>query len=117
MYLFCAERSIINGMFLPPMFNVGGMKPWEVPFLDTMKLWRFGDIRNYTSLHLLCKVLNIPSPKNDMEGRDVARVYWHEDGLERIADYCKRDVLAVARIVQHLKGLPIIDDKAVHFLD
>ena len=29
-----------------------GKKPWEVPHLDTLQLWKFGDYKHYTSLAL-----------------------------------------------------------------
>jgi hypothetical protein len=31
-------------------------KPWEIPHLDTLELWKFGDYK-HTSLKLMCKVL------------------------------------------------------------
>ena len=40
-----------------------------------MELWKFGDYKHYTSLKLLTHTLNIPSPKTDLEGSQVAEVY------------------------------------------
>ncbi len=95
---YIARRLLINGIALPSILNVQGRKPWEVSFLDTMDLWKFGDYKNYTSLALLAAVFNIPTPKDDIAGNDVARVYWQEKNLERIAVYCNKDVVTTARL-------------------
>jgi 3'-5' exonuclease len=95
---YIARRMLINGIPLPDILNLPGRKPWEVTLLDTMDLWKFGDYKSYTSLALLAAVFNIPTPKDDIEGKDVARVYWEENDLKRIAVYCNKDVVTTARV-------------------
>lgn len=99
-----ARRCIVHGIRLPKLLDVGGLKPWEVGFLDTMKMWSFGDHKNFTSLGLLTHLLGIPTPKDDISGADVARVYYEDKDLERIATYCKKDVVATAQLYLRLKG-------------
>ena len=105
---YIARRMLINGIALPVSLDVAGKKPWEVPFLDTMELWRFGDYKNYTSLRLLTHVFGIPSPKDDIDGSQVASVYWQEKDLLRIVRYCEKDVLAVVQLILKYKGLKLI---------
>lgn len=95
---YIARRMLINQIPLPAVLNLAGRKPWEVSLLDTMDLWKFGDYKNYTSLNLLAAVFNIPTPKDDIEGKDVANVYWHDHDLHRIAVYCNKDVVTTARL-------------------
>ena len=79
--------------------------------LDTMDLWKFGDYKNYTSLNLLAAVLNIPSPKDDIDGSMVCSVYWEDKDSERIKNYCEKDVITTARILLRFKALaPLQDD-------
>src|SRR5690606_29810242 len=92
-----ARRMIINGIELPTALNIQGKKPWEIPHLDTMELWKFGDYKHYTSLNLLAAVLDIPTPKDDIDGSQVAAVYYEDKDLERIKTYCESDVLIVAQ--------------------
>lgn len=106
---FLCRRSIINNLKIPRLMDIIDLKPWEVKHLDTMHIWRFGEYRNMTSLHLICKVLGIETPKNDMEGKDVGRVYWQENDINRIARYNRADVVAVAQIILRFKRLPLID--------
>ncbi|RLD67976.1 MAG: 3'-5' exonuclease, partial [Bacteroidetes bacterium] len=49
-----------------------------------------------------------PSPKDDIDGSEVGRVYWVEKNLERIAEYCQKDVLAVAQLFLRYKGEDLI---------
>jgi len=112
-YPFMARRMIINRIALPEALDIAGKKPWEVRHLDTMELWKFGDYKHYTSIKLLTAVLDIPSPKDDIDGSEVAGVYYKEKDLERIAIYCEKDTFTVAQIYLRLKGLDIMPQKAM----
>ena len=103
---FLARRFLINRLTLPEVLDTAGLKPWEVRHLDTMDLWRFGDFKNYTSLELLAHLFGIEDPKGDIAGSDIHRVYWQDEDLERIRQYCQKDVLTVARIFLHYLQKP-----------
>lgn len=114
---YICRRMIINDIALPPYLQISGKKPWEIKHLDTMEMWKFGDYKSYTSLALLTEVFGIPSPKDDIDGSDVNRVYYHEEGLERIAHYCNRDVLATAQVYLKIQGHALIAEDLVQFVD
>jgi 3'-5' exonuclease len=101
---YIARRCVVNRIELPRILDIGGLKPWEVGHLDTMNMWSFGDRKAYTSLALLTHILGIPTPKDDITGADVARVYYEEEGLERIARYCRKDVVATVQLYLRLTG-------------
>ena len=107
---YIARRALINNIKLPKIFDVAGAKPWELKetLLDTLQLWKFGDYKHYTSLSLLCELFNIPTPKDDIDGSQVARVYWKENDIDRIIKYCEKDTLAVANLLLRYKGDKII---------
>jgi 3'-5' exonuclease len=105
---YIGRRMIINDVKIPQILDVAGKKPWEVQFLDTMELWKFGDYKNYTSLNLLTHIFNIPTPKDDIDGSMVAEVYWQEKNLDRIVKYCEKDVLAIAQVFLKYKGESLI---------
>jgi len=112
---YICRRMLVNGIPLPGIIDIAGAKPWEVRHLDTLHLWRFGDYKNYTSLHLLATILGIPTPKDDIEGKDVGRVYWREKDLSRIVSYCQKDVLTVAQLLLRYKYLPLLGEGQVTF--
>lgn len=113
---YLCRRMLINGIALPAMLDISGKKPYEVSMLDTMQLWRFGDYKNFTSLKLLAAIFGIPSPKDDIEGKDVAAVYWKEKDLPRIVNYCQKDVVTVAQLILRFKGLPLLSEENVHLI-
>ncbi len=114
---FICRRMLINGLSIPTQLDIAGKKPWETNHLDTMELWRFGDFRSYTSLNLMAAVLDIPTPKDDISGEDVYRVYYDENNLARIRVYCEKDVITTAQILRKLRGEPLIEPEAISFAE
>lgn len=110
---YIARRMIIHGIELPYKLNLFGKKPWEVPHLDTLELWKFGDYKNYTSLKLLTHVLGIPSPKDDIDGSEVYGTYYKDKDIDRIIKYCEKDTIAVAQILLRLKGDDLLHDSEI----
>lgn len=112
---YICRRMLINGISLPNVLNIAGKKPWEIAHLDTMELWKFGDFKAYTSLALLCHVFNIPTPKDDISGADVARVYYEENDLERIKVYCEKDVVALVQLFLRMRGNALVDEGEIFY--
>lgn len=110
---YMCRRMLINGINIPEKLQLFGRKPWEIPHLDTLELWKFGDYKHYTSLKLLTHVLNIPSPKEDIDGSEVRNVYYNEKNIERIAKYCERDVVAVAQIFLRMRNEAILKESEI----
>lgn len=107
------RRMLINGIPLPPCLDLYGKKPWEVNHVDTLDLWKFGDYKHYTSLHLLSTILGVPSPKDDIDGSMVGPIYWQQDDLNRIAKYCSKDVVAVAQVILRMKGEKLLGEEDI----
>lgn len=112
---FICRRMLVNGIKHPDILDIAGKKPWEVAHLDTMELWKFGDYKAYTSLALLCHIFNIPTPKDDISGADVARVYYEENDLKRIKVYCEKDVVALIQLFLRFKGDNLIQEGEIHY--
>ena len=112
---FLCRRLLINGLAIPGYLDFQNMKPWETNMVDTFQYWRFGDYKNYTSLKLLAAALNVPSPKDDIDGSMVGDVYWKEKDLQRIAVYCQKDIVTVANIILRFKNKPLLTPEQVIF--
>ena len=113
---YIARRMIVHQIELPSKLNLFGKKPWEVPHLDTLQLWKFGDYKHYTSLALLADIFGIPTPKEDIDGSDVARVYYQEKNLERIVRYCEKDVLTLAQVFLTFLRKPLLEENQIVWL-
>jgi DNA polymerase elongation subunit (family B) len=112
---FIARRMLIHGITLPRALDIAGKKPWEISHLDTMELWKFGDYKNFTSLALLCHIFKIPTPKDDISGADVARVYYEENDVERIKVYCEKDVVALIQLFLRMQGRDLVPEDRINF--
>jgi hypothetical protein len=110
---FIARRMIVHQIELPKKLNLFGKKPWEIPHLDTLELWKFGDYKHYTSLKLLTSILGVPSPKDDIDGSEVASVYYKEKNIERIVTYCEKDTIAVAQILLRFNNEALLKDENI----
>ena len=113
---YIARRMIIHGISLPAKLSLFGKKPWEVPHLDTMELWKFGDYKHYTSLRLLAHILGIPSPKQDLDGSQIRSVYYEEGDVERIARYCELDVVTTAQVFRRLRNEDLLNDHQIEYV-
>lgn len=114
---FIARRMIVHQIELPGKLNLFGKKPWEVPHLDTLELWKFGDYKHYTSLKLLTSILGIPSPKDDINGSEVAHVYYKEKDLQRIVTYCEKDTIAVAQVLLRFNNEDLLKEEDIVKVD
>lgn len=111
---YICRRILVNQLPFPRMLDIAGRKPWETKhLLDTMEMWKFGDYKNYTSLRLLAALFGFPSPKDDMDGSEVAGVYWDEQDLDRIAAYCEKDVLATVQLFLKMRRQDLLRDEQV----
>jgi 3'-5' exonuclease len=112
-YPYLCRRMLINSIPLPAALNISGKRAWEVQHLDTMELWKFGDYKHFTSLDLLATIFEIPSSKSDLDGSQVNLVYYKENDLEKINEYCRRDVVVLAQLFLKLKGYPVISEQNI----
>ncbi|MBL6657661.1 MAG: 3'-5' exonuclease [Flavobacteriales bacterium] len=112
-YPFLCRRMLVNGIQLPKILEISGKKPWEVRHLDTMEMWKFGDYKHYTSIKLLAALFGIPTPKDDIDGSQVSKVYWQDKDLERIKNYCQKDTLTVAQILLKYMCRPILTEEQI----
>jgi 3'-5' exonuclease len=116
-YPYLARRMLVHGIDLPSLLDTSGKKPWEIKLLDTMELWKFGDFKSYTSLSLLSALFDIPTSKDDIDGSDVARVYWKEKNLKRIVTYCQKDVISIVQLFLRYQNKPLISEDMIKMSD
>jgi uncharacterized protein YprB with RNaseH-like and TPR domain len=112
-YPYIARRMIINNVRIPTLLDNAGKKPWEIKLLDTMELWKFGDYKSYTSLDLITTILGIPTPKDDIDGSQVAGIYYDDNDIERIVKYCEKDVVAIAQTLLRFMNKPLIEPERI----
>lgn len=110
---FVCRRLLINRLAIPTFLDFQNMKPWETNLVDSFQYWRFGDYKHYTSLKLLAAALQVPSPKDDIDGSMVGEVYWKEKNIDRIVTYCQKDVVTTGNIILRFKNLPLLTESQI----
>ncbi len=119
---FICRRLLINQLNIPRYLDFQNMKPWETNIVDSFQYWRFGDYKNFTSLKLLAAAMGVPSPKDDIDGSMVGLLFWsgtmeeRSASLERIANYCQKDVIATANILLRFKNLPLLKEEDIEIV-
>lgn len=105
------KRIIMSGRPLPRGLQLTNLKPWEMPLIDTSELWSFGAWQEgFASLELLATSLGLATPKDDIRGEEVGQVFWQDGDVQRIAEYCQKDVFACTQILLKLSNLPVVQD-------
>ena len=101
-----AKRMIINGILPSKLLPSYDTKPWEVKAIDTKEIWQYGSYTSIGSLDLVCSTMGIPTPKDgEITGDKVHHVYWVEQKLPQIAEYCEKDVDVLVEFIKQLKDL------------
>ena len=101
------KRFLINRLQLPAMLDTDGKKEWNLPYMiDPKNSWKGTSFDGSISLALLCEVLGVPSPKQDIDGSQVRNVYYENNDIERIARYCEQDILRLCEVYLRMKNLP-----------
>lgn len=110
---YIVRRMLILEIPLPNILQIFDKKPWETPVIDTMEMWKCGAYRYAAKLKLLCGVLGIPSPKDDIDGSEVAGVFYKEKDYDRIATYCEKDVVATMQVHRRITGDKILPENMI----
>lgn len=113
---YICRRMLVNGISPPGCLQMSGKKPWEILHLDTLEMWKFGDRKNFTSLDLLAALFQIPSSKSDIDGSMVNHAYYIDQDLEKIAKYCKQDVVVTAQLYLKFNCMPLIAPEDIHLI-
>lgn len=115
---FITKRMLMHRMEIPLILDVYGLKPWEMTqLLDTLEIWKFGGGEG-AGLPAIAMHFGIPTPKDDISGADVAKVFYTEgkDGILRITVYCEKDVVTLVNAFKAIRGEDLLKDGQVQLI-
>jgi len=103
---YLGKRMLINGINPPSLLPSHDTKPWEIKALDTKEMWNFGSFKGLSSLHLVCTLLGVDSPKlGEVKGSNIHKSFYTDNNIKEITEYCERDVDSLIEIVSKVKNL------------
>jgi 3'-5' exonuclease len=98
---FIMKRCLVNRVPLHLLFDTAHLKPWETAVLDTAVLWKGTGWKKQSFISVL-SALGLPSPKDDISGADVGRLFY-EGEIDRIVTYCEKDVFQTINLMRALR--------------
>lgn len=113
---FICRRMLINGIELPEILNNRIQKSPELQHLDTLEFWKFGDYAHFTSLEHLAHLFKIETSKKDFDRSSVQKVYYKQNDLQRIVDYCYNDVVTVAQLLLRFNNQNTIRTENIYYV-
>ncbi|MFB0946160.1 MAG: putative PolB exonuclease-like 3'-5' exonuclease [Spirosomataceae bacterium] len=116
-YPYLCRRIVLNGMPLPAILQISGKKPWNIPHLDTLEMWKFGDYKHFTSLDLLAALFDIPSSKQEINGSMVSHTYHVDKDIEKINRYCLADVVVLAQLYLKMNSHDLLPEDKIHVVE
>ena len=98
---FLMHRYIVNGIRPHSVISRAAQaKPWESDkVFDTMVQW--AGVGNRIKLDKLCKALDVPTPKGDIDGSMVWD-FVNAGRIDEVATYCKKDVEATRQVYKRM---------------
>ncbi len=101
---FILRRALKHGIKIPEKFKLYGKKPWDMEHIIDLKNVYKHLAPRAASLWDVCDFLWIPTPKDAMDGSEVAK--YHQEGKDdEIRLYCKKDVEATIRVAEKMRSL------------
>lgn len=111
---YLCRRMMINNINLPHKFSILANKPRNFSMLDTFQIWKFGEMKNFSSLKLLTKAMGITYPNDPIDGSDLNDLYWKDRDFKKICQHCQNDVVSTAQLLLHFKGFDLLTEDYVH---
>lgn len=105
---FIIKRALKYGIKIPQRLKAHGKKPREMEnILDLFEVYKYLSFSGKGSLDLICNFLDIPTPKQGIDGSQVQKYFddWKES---EILEYCKRDVEATMKVYDKFLELNLI---------
>lgn len=101
------KKGFKYGYHIDPKIYHHGQKPWTSNNKDIQKEWKGYGVLRDARLETMTYFLEIPSPKDKMKGKDVAR-FAIEGRFVEIAEYCEKDVIACIALFEKMQNLKVL---------
>lgn len=111
---YLCRRMLVHCVPIPEVLNFAGKKPWEVPHLDTMEMWMFGNRKYTISLETLSALFHIPYQRHP-DGDEINRMFYEQGtaGLDAIVLHSQQDVIATAQVYMRYRCQPLLREDQI----
>lgn len=113
---FLCRRMLLHCVPIPEALNFAGKKPWEVPHLDTMEMWMFGNRKYFVPLEQLAALFNIPVQDEQLAGSEVYNAFYEEGDLNKIIRRGQQDVIVTAQLYMRYRCSPVLKEEQIRLV-
>lgn len=110
---FLCRRMLLHCIPIPAALNFAGKKPWEVPHLDTMEMWMFGNRKYFASLDMLAALFDIPLNEPFLQGREISQVFYEEGDMQKIISRGQQKVITTAQLYMRYRCSPLLEERQI----
>jgi DNA polymerase elongation subunit (family B) len=113
---FIAHRMSLYEIELPEILSKNGNKLMELQLLDTKDFWGYFGLKAYTSLEFLSYIFKIDKPSNQQVSNKLHTEYYFQNDLQRVIDYCYRDVVTIAQLLLRFNNQNTIRTENIYYV-
>lgn len=110
---YLCRRMLVHCVPIPPVLSFAGKKPWEVPHLDTMEMWMFGNRKYPVALETLAALFDIPANESQLQGSEVKDVFYEKQDLQQIISRGRQDVITTAQVFMRYRCIPLLSNEQI----
>lgn len=110
---YLSRRMLLHCVPIPEALNFAGKKPWEVPHLDTMEMWMFGNRKYFVTLELLAAIFDIPVQEPTLEGAETGKEFYKEGGMEKLEERGRQEVITTAQLYMRYHCSPLLQEHQI----
>lgn len=90
---FLYRRMLRSGIYPQKSLVNVGIKPWELKNLELKDWWSGVGANGWSGFSSACEMMGVGTSKEDgVDGRQVCRLFWDDKDVNKINEYCVRDV-------------------------
>ncbi len=113
-YPYLCRRLLIHGIELPKSLQLMNKKTWEVPHLDTMEMWKFGEYKKFVPLDLLAALFSVEGDSDKLlDARQIQQAYYQDQDLEKIIQSGYQNIRLLAQVYLAMLSQPLLPDEQI----
>jgi len=113
-YPYLCRRMLIHGIKLPKSLQLMNKKAWEVPHLDTMEMWKFGEYKKFVPLDLLAALFSVEVDSGKLlDASDIQQLYYQEENLDKLVQSGYQNIRLLAQVYLAMLSQPLLPDELI----
>ncbi len=110
------KRMMHHNIDLADMLHLSGNNLAELNLVETVDMRKFTGLKHYTSLEFLSFIFKIDVPSTNTEEHILQKEYYYQNDLQRIIDFCYKDVVTIAQLLLRFNNQNTIRTENIYYV-